>query len=218
MAADTWDKDELAELETKMDLSDQDILNLRMVDIEASSLFKLSHPIEIGVCGVDLAPEAMLIKPPPHWDDWSVASENVHRISRTMLERDGIEPRLVALRMNAIMRGKYGISDNVGFDSDWNSRLFVEADLSPLFGLQDFNGLLLSCRKIAVGFTGPKRLKKLMEKLEKVYQHTHRAGDDALQMAAAVRILVDREWADWFERQDLQKLLAAVERYQKRRK
>jgi hypothetical protein len=93
-------------------------------------------------------------------------------------------------------------------------RLFSDVDVKPLFGLQDFGGLLLACRKIAVGFTGPKRLKKLAEKLEKVYQHTHRAGDDALQMAAAVRLQVDPDWAEWFERQDVAKLIAAAERDQ----
>jgi hypothetical protein len=48
--------------------------------------------------------------------------------------------------------------------------------------------------------------------VELVYPHTHRAGDDTLQMAAGVRAMVDRDWADWFEEADYADLMRSMGR------
>lgn len=212
MTVDVWDADELEVLERQIDLSAEQIAMLRPIDVEASSLHTGSHPIEVGVCGIDMAPEAMLIRPLPHWDDWSVASENVHNISREMLERDGVDAKLVALRVNALLQGNYVFSDAPGYDGTWLTRLFADTGVKPMFQIQSYDALLLPCRKIATTFMGPDRAARLARKVDVVYLHTHRAADDVLKMAANIRVLVDPEWADWFEKADYGDLMASVGR------
>jgi hypothetical protein len=212
MTQDTWDREELDELEKMVDLTQEQLSSLRMTDVEASSLHRGSHPIEAAVCGLDLAPEAMLIRPMPHWEDWSVASEAVHNISRRMLEQEGQDAKLVALRINALLQGNYVFSDAPEFDGKWYMRLFADTDTQMMFRIQHYDGLLLPCRKIASTFMGPARVAKLTRKAELVYLHTHRAGDDALKMAAGLRLLVDPEWADWFENADYEDLLRSQKR------
>jgi hypothetical protein len=212
MARDQWDKDELNELDRQIDLTEEQIADLRMTDVEASSLFKLSYPIEVAVCGIDMKPESMLVKPLPHWDDWSAESQAVHNISRSMLADQGEDAKLVALRINALVKDHYVFSDAPGFDASWYAKLFTDVDVKPMFRLQSYDSLLLPCRKIASGFMGPDRVAKLARKVELVYPHTHRAGDDTLQMAAGVRAMVDRDWADWFEEADYADLMRSMGR------
>ncbi len=212
MARDQWDKEELKELDRQIDLTEEQIADLRMTDVEASSLYKLSYPIEVAVCGIEMHPESMLIKPLPHWDDWSAESQAVHNISRAMLASDGQDAKLVALRINALVQGHYVFSDAPGFDANWYARLFTDVDVKPMFRLQNYDSLMLPCRKIATGFMGPDRVARLARKVELVYPHTHRAGDDVIQMAAGVRILVDRDWADWFEKADYADLVRSMGR------
>ncbi|NTF17044.1 hypothetical protein G6L37_01200 [Agrobacterium rubi] len=207
MDVDTWDRDELRELEQQIDLTSEQIAQLRMTDVEASSLHKGSHPIEVASCGLDMVPEAMLIRPLDHWDDWSVASQAVHNITQEMLRRDGIDAKLVALRVNALLAGNFVFSDAPEFDGNWFMRLFVDVDVKPMFRIQDYDALFLPCRKIAATFMGPQRLAALTRKVDLVYLHTHRAADDALRMAAGVRVLVDQDWAEWFEKADYEDLL-----------
>ena len=206
MEADEYTSSELDDLSTAEDLSEEMIASFRFTDVEASSLHSGSHPIEVAGVGVDLAVEAMLIRPLPGWDDWSVMSQNVHNISREMLERDGEDANLVALRLNAMFTGNPVFSDNVGFDGAWLVRLFEDTGIRATFGLQDLDLTFRPCRKIAAGFMGPNRLARLLRRVETVFPHTHRAGDDVLKMAATVRVMVDREWADWFEKADYEAL------------
>jgi hypothetical protein len=212
MARDQWDKDELKELDRQIDLTDEQIADLRMTDVEASSLYKLSYPIEVAVCGIDMQPESMLIKPMAHWDDWSAESQAVHNISRSMLASDGQDAKLAALRINALVQGHFVFSDAPEFDASWLAKLFVDVDVKPMFRLQNYDSLMLPCRKIATGFMGPDRVAKLARKVELVYPHTHRAGDDVMQMAAGVRMLVDKDWADWFEAADYADLVRSMGR------
>jgi hypothetical protein len=212
MARDQWDKDELKELDRQIDLTDKQIADLRMTDVEASSLYKLSYPIEVAVCGIDMQPESMLIKPMAHWDDWSAESQAVHNISRSMLASDGQDAKLAALRINALVQGHFVFSDAPEFDASWLAKLFVDVDVKPMFRLQNYDSLMLPCRKIATGFMGPDRVAKLARKVELVYPHTHRAGDDVMQMAAGVRMLVDKDWADWFEAADYADLVRSMGR------
>lgn len=212
MARDEFDKNSLDDLDRQIDLTAEQIADIRFTDVEASSLYKMSHPIEVAVCGFDMHPESMLIKPLPHWDDWSSESENVHHISQRMLEMEGVDAPLVAHRVNALLRGRYTFSDNPGFDEKWYMRLFADVDVRPLFKIQEYDSLLLPCTKIAANTMGPGRITRLSRKVELIYLHTHRAGDDALKMAASLRFLVDPEWADWLENADYEAVTRSLGR------
>jgi hypothetical protein len=207
-----WPRDYLEELERQIDLTPDILADIRFVDVEASSLFKMSYPIEVAVATVDMVVESMLIKPLPHWDDWSWESENVHNISRDMLERDGEDARLVALRSNALLSGRYVFSDNPGFDNRWYLRMFADVDVRMAFEARDYEPLRSPAMKIAVRTMSPSEMARLEHKVETVYQHTHRAGDDVRRMAALIRYLVDPDWRAWFDRADYSDLVREVGR------
>lgn len=212
MSTDVFNRGQLDRLESQIDLSPGQLADIRFTDVEASSLFKMSHPIEVAVCGFDMQPESMLIRPLPHWDDWSSESEGVHNISQRMLELEGVDATLVAHRVNVLLKGKYVFSDNPGFDGNWYMRLFADVDLKPAFGIQEYDALILPCTKIAAKTMGPARIERLTRKAELVYVHTHRAADDALRMAAVLRLLVDPEWADWLEKADYEAVTRSLGR------
>jgi hypothetical protein len=207
-----WPKDYLQELERQIDLTPEVLSVIRFVDVEASSLFKQSYPIEVASAGIEMDVESMLIRPLPHWDDWSWESEQVHNISREMLERDGEDPRLVALRSNALLSGRYVVSDNPSYDNRWYLRMFVDTDVRMGFEAKDYDPLLAPAMKIAVRTMGPSDIARMEHKIGLVYQHTHRAGDDVRRMAAFIRYLIDPEWRSWFERADYGDLVRSLGR------
>lgn len=212
MSARDWDKDFLADLEKQIDLTAEVLSAIRFVDVEASSLFNLSYPIEVASCGIEMDVESMLIRPLPHWDDWSWESEQVHNISRAMLECDGQEARLVALRTNALLQGRYVFSDNPHFDNNWYQRLFADTDVRMAFKAQDYDPLRSPAMKIAVRTMSPADMARLESKVETVYLHTHRAGDDVRRMAAFIRYMVDPDWRSWFEKADYGDLVRSLGR------
>lgn len=209
MSKNGWPSSYLDELESQIDLTPDVLRDVRFIDVEASSLFKTSYPIEVAAATVDMQVESMLIRPLPHWglEDWSFESENVHNISRRMLEQEGQDAKLVALRSNALLRGRYVFSDNPGFDNRWFQRLFADVDVKMEFGAQDYEPLRSPAMKIAVRTMSPEEMGRIERKVEMVYLHTHRAGDDARRMAALIRYLVDPEWRAWFDRADFSDLV-----------
>ena len=205
-----FSRDYLEKIERQIDLTPEVLADLRFTDVEASSLFKLSFPIEVATTGLEMVPEAMLIRPLPHWDDWSTESQGVHNISRAMLERDGVDAALVAHRMNVLHAGRYVFSDNPGFDNNWYQRLYADVDVRKGFQAQEYDGLFLPCVKIAVRTMSPSDIARLERKVELVYLHTHRAGDDVLKMAARLRYLVDPEWCAWFDKADYSDVMRSL--------
>ena len=101
------------------------------IDLEASSLHHGSVPIEIGWVGEDGQAEAYLIRPEVGWDDWSVASQSIHGISRADLVRDGRNARWVANRaFRVLIAASTVYSDAPGWDQGWLEVLFATAGLA----------------------------------------------------------------------------------------
>src|SRR5690606_28804075 len=71
-----------------------------IIDLEASGFGRGSYPIEVGFALEDRLVYSFLIKPAPGWEHWSEEAEQVHGITRELLQRDGKSPREIALRMN----------------------------------------------------------------------------------------------------------------------
>ncbi|MDF1763206.1 MAG: hypothetical protein P1U57_07345 [Oleibacter sp.] len=113
-----------------------------IIDVEASGFGRGSYPIEIGFARGDRDVESYLIKPPPTWTHWTEEAEEMHGITRTMLEEEGITPRDVALILNEKLRGITVYSDAWSFDSSWVGRLFDEAELVQRFRIETINRLL----------------------------------------------------------------------------
>src|SRR6188474_3495839 len=69
------------------------------LDFEASSLAKLSYPIEVAWVFEDGPSETHLIRPAPQWTDWDMDAEAIHHISRETLQNEGTPHDVVARRM-----------------------------------------------------------------------------------------------------------------------
>jgi hypothetical protein len=103
-------------------------------DIEASSLYQDSYPIEIGWCSHDLlSGGSILIRPLPRWYDWSEASEKCHGLNRNYLVEHGV----AATQVIPILNDKLGqtalISDIPEFDIRWLNKLKVETGQKATF-------------------------------------------------------------------------------------
>lgn len=105
-----------------------------ILDIEASGLHFDSYPIEIAVLiGDDV--RSWLIKPQAGWDYWSETAEEMHGISRAMLEKEGMAAEVVAEQLNdlAVEAGGVLYSDAAFWDEDWIKTLFFAVKLPMLF-------------------------------------------------------------------------------------
>jgi DNA polymerase III epsilon subunit-like protein len=99
------------------------------LDFEASSLAKLSYPIEVAWVFEDRRSESYLIKPAPDWVDWDVEAEAVHQISRADLVDRGTPHDEVAQRMLDVLSGHAVYVTAPSWDGKWLSVLLRAAGL-----------------------------------------------------------------------------------------
>lgn len=169
--------------------------DLIFLDCEASSLFKGSYPIEVGYCTLDLDVRSSLIKPLAHWTDWSAESQNIHNIPRQELMEKGRDAKEFALELADTLRGRGVVSDAVEFDGRWLMKLFADTDVVPEYFMVDYWEVVAACAKRSkIPYNTKETILGRISEVEWVYPHTHRAGDDALQMAASCRAMYDHEW------------------------
>lgn len=113
-----------------------------ILDIEASGFGRSSYPIEVGYALPDGRSRCTLIKPPPHWTHWDAGAEQVHHISRDILQQHGRPAAEVARMLNGDLAGLTVYCDGWAHDYPWLSALFDEAGLSPEFRLESVRVLL----------------------------------------------------------------------------
>ena len=91
-----------------------------VLDFEASGLID-SYPISVGVAAGDGRLYYRLIKPEPDWDTmrWDPRSEQVHKLTREVIEAQGIRPKQVMAELNALFRDETLVSDNPPFEWRW---------------------------------------------------------------------------------------------------
>jgi hypothetical protein len=99
------------------------------LDIEASPLHCGSYPVEVGWCSEDGTGEAHLIRPAPGWDDWSLASQEIHGLSRERLREFGRPHGEVARRALKVLRAPdvRVVSDAPEYDGRWLGELLAAA-------------------------------------------------------------------------------------------
>lgn len=113
---------------------------IAFLDFEASGLADDSFPIEVGWCFFGGRSGSFLIRPSSEWNDdqWDPLAEEVHHITREMLERDGRPARDVAEFLNKLFRTTdLVLSDAHLQDSFWLRRLFDQSPEEPNFELGD---------------------------------------------------------------------------------
>lgn len=175
-----------------------DLRLIKFIDIESSGLILGSYPIQFGWCGFDLCPTEVLVRPLPHWTPqyFDPGSVRVHGIRRSTLLIEGIEADEVANRLNGALDGCTAYCDALDWDKTWTDRLFDDTGVRQGFVLakvdEVFERVATICDPWCVT-----RVDELMEKVNQVYPHVHRAAGDSLRLAAMARMVIDREWAEW---------------------
>jgi len=116
---------------------------ITIIDFEASGLESDSYPIQVAWNMGDKV-HSHFINPDfvPAWQGWSMASEDVHGLSREFLRTHGEHPHDVANCMQKSMGKGLIYSDAVGFDENWCNRLFAETSIERSFKFHDFWGEL----------------------------------------------------------------------------
>lgn len=99
------------------------------LDFEASSLTKLSYPIEVAWVFENGTSESHLIRPATQWTDWDEEAEAVHHIPRETLETEGTPHDEVARRMVDQLSGHVLFASAPSWDGKWLSALLRAAKL-----------------------------------------------------------------------------------------
>lgn len=113
-----------------------------IIDIEASGFGRGSYPIEVGIALENREVLSFLIKPQSDWTHWSDEAEQIHGISRTQLQAEGLDIEEIAITLNDMFNGQTLYSDAWSFDSSWIGRLFDSAGIVQRFRIETINKLL----------------------------------------------------------------------------
>ena len=113
-----------------------------VIDIEASGFGRGSFPNEVGFILPDGQSYCSLVRPPAHWTHWDPRAEQVHGLTRAMLERHGRSPAEIAAVLNDRLRGATLYCDGWAHDYPWLALLFDEAGRTPAFKLRHLQELL----------------------------------------------------------------------------
>jgi hypothetical protein len=154
------------------------------IDVEASSLYADSFPIEVGWTTYDLRSESMLLKPHATWtlEAWSQASERIHGTPYAVLHRQGVDIAIAAQRLNEVTRDKTVLSDNPEFDGSWLRQLYHDAGVEQAFTLNDASQLERMAALLSR--LAPDDAQSLQEHVKAAYPYPHRAAPDSRRAAA----------------------------------
>lgn len=113
-----------------------------IIDFEASSLRKNSHPIEVAWGSEPDHIESYLLNPDfmADWTDWNPKSFQYHGIAPEELRRHGHDPRDIAKKMVDALACKPVYSDEPHYDIRWKNRLLSDSGYDPgLVRILDLN-------------------------------------------------------------------------------
>lgn len=110
-----------------------------VIDFAASSLGRLSYPIEVGFSQRHGDGWCTLIRPAPEWSDWDPGH---HKIGRELLLARGRSVTMVAEQLNQHLCGKKVYSYAWNYDCFLMLRLFEAANCIPQFKLADFREII----------------------------------------------------------------------------
>lgn len=171
---------------------------VRFADVEASGLHEGSYPLQFGWCGLDLKPSVVLVRPESEWTSqlFDPKAFEMHGISHERAMREGIDATEAAKVLNVALTGKAVVTDNVQWDGYWTTRLADTTGVGIRFGYNP-SGLLASTFRSVFDPWCVAREPELRDVVDVFYPHVHLADLDALRMAALMRMLIDRQWAEW---------------------
>ncbi|PCH60663.1 MAG: hypothetical protein COC05_03740 [Gammaproteobacteria bacterium] len=113
-----------------------------IIDVEASGFGIGSYPIEVGVAFPNGDTQCYLLKPEHDWTHWTKEAQAIHGISQGTLIEYGSDARIVAQRLNSLLRGQTVYSDGWSKDISWLAKLFESVDNTPLFRVETLTKIL----------------------------------------------------------------------------
>ena len=116
-----------------------------IIDFEASSLRKNSHPIEVAWGDSRENIRSFLLNPDymQGWTDWNPKSYEYHGITQDELRRFGADPREIARKMVQELADETVYSDEPHYDIRWKNRLLADSGYDPsLVRIGDLNNYL----------------------------------------------------------------------------
>lgn len=155
------------------------------LDCEASSLSRVSYPVEIAWSDETGKIESHLINPflyPKDYTDWNPSSQDIHGLSRNYLSEYGEAPHLVALRLNEALGGKQVYTDAPDCDGFWVRRLFTAVDIPcevEFLHMEELLRKYLPCEYWMTANTGRVEIYSLKDQARELCgEDAHRAGND----------------------------------------
>lgn len=156
------------------------------IDFEASCLPTIgrSYPIEVAVADLGGQVDAWLIRPHPGWTDWDWDddAEEVHGISRELLQREGLPVEQVVNELSAVVAGRRVFADSV-MDEDWLETLAAPLGIMPPFAIRHVADLFFE-----IG-ANPADVQKAKQEAFQRFPRSHRAADDACRLAETIRLV-----------------------------
>ena len=99
-----------------------------VIDFEASGLGHNSYTIQVAVCNQSESYSAY-IRPEDNWTHWSVDSQEIHNIPRTLLLDVGLPARQVAKELNDFVCKEIAYCDGGIYDIGWTNTLYEAAKI-----------------------------------------------------------------------------------------
>jgi hypothetical protein len=167
---------------------------IAVIDIEASGLVD-GYPIEIGWAREDGHVGAVLLRPPQMWTDdlrWTVEAEQIHGLSREILDKHGVGPSAAYEKMNAELLSCRCFSDAPAFDWGWLALLIeiaLGADKEPTFDLIPEDADSVIAGLVTLGLTRVVDRVRVIEMLDATQRgRPHSAPGDAGRWMAALEL------------------------------
>lgn len=155
-------------------------MNPLIIDVEASGFGGASYPIEVGVALGDGHRYCSLILPAPAWTSWDEGAENLHGITRELLQAHGSPVDEVTRDLNELLDGMTLYSDGWVVDQSWLITLFHAAKRSMQFHVSPLE-MILSEKQMAIWHATKDRVVKQANITR------HRASHDAWMIQETYR-------------------------------
>ncbi len=120
-----------------------------IIDIEASGFGARSYPIEVGVALQDGRTFCSLVLPAPDWTHWDHDAEQVHRVSRGILQTYGKPMVEVTTQLNELLEGRTVYTDGWVVDRPWLTTLFHTACMPMRFHMSPLELILTEAQMAA---------------------------------------------------------------------